>query len=247
MGVLVAIAALCVVGGVLANESRPSRGRVGAEAEAMTSALERVADVDAWRRTGAVSFGFLGQHEHLWDRERRFVRIRWGGREAQLPLEGGRAVLRVDGHDVVATDERRAMREKAFAMFYNDAFWLVPFEKLRDEGVTRSVVTRHGRPALLVEYASGGTTPGDAYVWMPARDGHDLRWAMFVKVLPIGGIEVGWTGWRTLSTGARVATRRRNAAFDVAMIDHPRGAATLRELVGDEDPFADLVRANASR
>lgn len=211
----------------------------------MTLELERLANVDAWHRTGAVSFRFLGGHDYLWDRERQFVRIRWGDREAQLPLLGGRSILRDEGQELRDTDARRAMRDRALAMFFNDSFWLVPFEKLRDDGVTRSVISRDGRDALLVEFASGGVTPGDAYVFMPPREGRSLRWAMFVKVLPIGGIEVAWDDWRSLSTGARVATRRSNGFASFPMIDDARGAATLRELVGDDDPFAALVRANA--
>jgi hypothetical protein len=245
--VLLGLPLVCLVSGLIAHEPRPHTGRTGAAAEALTAYFESEAGIDGWRRTGAIAFDFGTGHHYLWDRERQLVRVRFGDAEVQLPLAGGRAILRRGGREVRGRDARVALREKAMKFFINDAFWLNPIENFRDEGVRRSVIERHGRDALLVEFTSGGLTPGDAYVWMPARGDEPMRWAMFVSVLPIGGIENTWEGWVTLPTGARVAPRHGNAVVTIDLIRNVRGARTLGELVPGRDPFAALVRANAPR
>lgn len=246
LGVLLGIVLVCAISGFLAHESRPRRGRMGDDAEALTRYFEDAAGGDAWTRTGAVSFRFVGGHEYLWDRERQFVRVKWRDYEVQLPLAGGAAVIRDDGRDVRDQDDRRDLRERAYRMFLNDSFWLNPFEHLRDEGVVRSVIQREGRDVLLVEFTSGGVTPGDAYVFMPRMQGSPMRWAMWVSVLPIGGIETTWEYWQTLETGAKVARWHGKGGLGFVMIDGARAAPTLRDLVGASDPFADLARANPS-
>lgn len=244
-GLLTTMVLACTVSAFVVNEPRPSRGRTGAEAEQLTQALERTARVDAWARTGAVAFEWVGRHRYLWDRTRHLIRVRWSDIEVQLPLDGGRAIIRRGGRDVGDHQERVALRDEALAFFFNDSFWLNPFEKLRDAAATRSAIRRHGHEALLVEYASGGATPGDAYVFMPAERGKPVRWAMFVQVLPIGGVENTWESWVTLSTGARVARRHGNGRISFQLVSNVRGAATLAELEPDGDPFAELMQGLA--
>lgn len=248
LAVLLGLVLVCLVTGFIAHEKRPERGRTGADAEALTRYFEDAAGGDAWSRTGAVSFRFLGGHRYLWDRERDFVRVSFRDYEVQIPLNGGTAIVREDGRDVRDADDRRELRERAYRYFLNDTFWLNPFEHLRDPGTVRSVIRRGGRDVLLVEFTSGGMTPGDAYVFMPRVPGENpMRWAMWVSALPIGGVENTWEFWQTLSTGAKVSRWHAKSGLGFVFIEDAEGAATLRDLVGPTDPFADLVRANPPR
>ena len=54
---------------------------------------------------------------------------------------------------------------KAWNIFNNDSFWLVAPHKLFENGVLRSIQKVDGKDALLVKYTTGGSTPGDSYLW----------------------------------------------------------------------------------
>lgn len=240
-GVLVALVLLVLGLGLVLDEPRPV-GVPGPEAEALAQRMERAARIDAWERTGAVAFEF-GGHRYLWDRRRELVEVRFDDRVVKLPQRGGRAVILRGGRPVTEAAERIETRERAVRYFVNDSFWLNPVAKLREPGVVLSAATHHGRRGLLVSYTSGGVTPGDAYFWTLGPDGTPERWAMWVSVLPIGGVETTWEGWTTLPTGARIALRHANGPFSAELVSHVRAATDLGALVPGPDPFADLLAA----
>ena len=220
-------------------ERRPS-GTAGPAAEALAHRLLAAVDREAWQRTGAVRWTFRGDRDHLWDRRRGLARVRWGEIEALLDLTT-RAGIAYDGGREVTGDRAAKLVAKAFARWTNDSFWLNPVVKIFDAGTERGLVRLDdGSEALLVEYTSGGLTPGDAYLWIPGANGLPVAWKMWTSNLPRGGVRASWEGWVTLATGARVATTHKLALGKVA-IDGLAGAATLAELEPGTDPFAALV------
>jgi hypothetical protein len=62
---------------------------------------------------------------------------------------------------------------------------------------------------------------------------------MWVSIVPIGGLEVSWEGWVTLSTGAKISTRHRWGPVELALTD-VAAAPTLDALMPGSDPFAEL-------
>ena len=244
-GGALAIVALILTGAfVVLDEPRP-RGVSPEEGEVLTDAMWSALGGAGWERTGAIrwTFGPSGAR-HLWDRERNWARVRWDDVEVQVALdEPSRGVVTRGGRPLSGDEAREIVRE-GWARWVNDSFWLAAPFKARDRGTTRSVVRLEGDDALLVEYASGGVTPGDAYLWLLAEDGTPRAWRMWVSVLPLGGLETSWEGWVTLPTGARIATRHALGPFTMEMAD-VEGAATLAELEPGEDPFASLAAALA--
>ncbi len=242
---LAAVLALVVVGlataGVALNAPRPELV-AEADAEALADRMLQAVDAEAWARTGAVTWVFAGRNQHLWDRARGLARVSWGdtvvlvdlGKQVGRATRGGEPVEGRAGERLVA---------KAYAAWVNDSFWLNPVVKCRDEGTSRAVARLEGedagRQGLLVSYASGGLTPGDAYLWLLGPDGTPEAWRMWVSVIPIGGVRASWEGWTTLSTGARVSTLHRLGPMSLE-ITELAGAETLSSLVPGEDPFAPL-------
>lgn len=217
-------------------EPRPE-GAAGPEAEALAARIEAAVDLDAWARTGAVTFRVFG-HRYLWDRERALVRFEDGRgvvlTEAWRPM--GRAFR--DGVEVGGDWKDRRV-ERAYRNFVNAAWWAFAPLKLHDEGAVRAVVDGPTGPALLVGYPTGGVTPGDAYRWEVGPDGLPVAFSLWTQRLPLPGARFTWEGWQTLSTGARVATRHRWGPLVLSITDLA-GAPTLEQLAPGPDPFAPM-------
>lgn len=238
-GALLALLGLALLAGLAAEwDARPS-GEAGPAAEALAARLEAAVDVAAWRRTGAVRWTFAGVNEHLWDRRRGLARVASGERRVLLRLkdQSGRAWR---GETELSGAERDAALQWAWAAWCNDSFWLNPLAKLRDGGVELKRCQLEGREALLVQYGSGGVTPGDAYGWLLGEDGLPERWKMWVSIIPIPGVDATWEGWVTLETGAKIATEHRLLGGLNLALSEVAGAASLSELVSGPDPFAPL-------
>lgn len=241
-GLVVLLVGGVVVGLAALHEPLPE-GRTDCGADEALRSMIAAVDGAAWERTGAVQWSFSGRNDHLWDRQRHLARVVSGDRTVLVDLttRNGRAW---DGGQELQGSARDAALDAAWAAWANDSFWLNPIVKAFDEGTTRRCVQlADGRDAYLVRYASGGVTPGDAYAWVPGGEaGRPAGWTMWVGILPIGGVETGFTDWVQLDTGAWVATEHPLAWFDgvsVSLSD-VRGAATLVELTGGDDPFAPL-------
>lgn len=234
------IAAAVVVLGVTAfagavHRPRPA-GERGPEAEALARRMIDAVDGAAWERTGAVRWTFAGQHQHLWDRRRGLARVRWG--DVEVLLHAGRPVGRAWRGDArVGGEAEQALVRKAHEAWINDSFWLNPVVKAFDPGTQRA---RTG-DALLVSYTSGGSTPGDAYLWELGPDGRPIAWRMWVSILPLGGVRATWEGWTQLDTGAWVSTDHRILGAIPLRLTDVAGAATLDALEPGPDPFARLL------
>ncbi|MEM1203668.1 MAG: hypothetical protein AAGN66_10605 [Acidobacteriota bacterium] len=236
---------LALVGGCITlrvlDKPRP-QAEVGPQADATAERMMAAVDVEAWQRTGAVTWDFGGRQQHLWDRQRQLSRVRWGDHEVLLDLTTRRGVARTGGEAVegAAADE---LLEAAWSHWCNDSFWLNPIAKLFDDGTERGLVDGE-EGGLLVTYSSGGVTPGDAYLWQLGENDLPTAWRMWTQILPVDGVRASWDDWIDLDTGAKVATRHKTPLFELVLSD-VRGAATLGELEPGDDPFAPLTALSA--
>lgn len=225
---------------VALSKSRPSTGLRGEPAETFADRIRGAVAMDAWADTGAVRFTFAGRNTHLWDRRRKLSRVQWGNVTVlqRLDQRVGRAFR---GDREVHGKERARLVQKAWEAHINDTFWLQPFANIANDDVKTSIVELGGVRGLLVEYGSGGVTPGDAYWWeVDAATGRPVAWRMWVQVIPIGGVRASWEGWTELPTGAWVATDHALGPIRLKLTD-VAGARTLEELEGADDPFDPLV------
>ncbi len=62
---------------------------------------------------------------------------------------------------------------------------------------------------------------------------------MWVKIVPVGGLEVSWEGWKTLSTGAKVSSLHKSV-ITLELKDIKAAADLMTLLAGKEDPFSAL-------
>ena len=213
---------------ILYHESLPE-GKEGPEAEAMADRMLEAVNADAWSEVRYLSWGFPRGHDFVWDRQRNKVQVEWDDHRAQLDAETGKGLVFEKGEPVLGTDADETLKT-AQNYFWNDSFWLLAFLKVRDPGTVRSVVDlENGEKGLLVTYQSGGSTPGDSYLWQLGPDGRPTSWKMWVNIIPIGGLEFTWENWKQTPNGAWYAPMHDGSLLDVE-ITNVRTANSLEEL-----------------
>ena len=191
------------------NEKLPVGVR-GEKAEALAQKMIQAVDKTAWDSTKYISWTSRAGNTIVWDKQRNLAQVEWKNNKVLLDIYKLSGKVFENQTEITDTKKGAESLQKAYKIFINDAFWLNPVVKIYDEGVTRSLVTlADGREGLLVSYASGGVTPGDSYLWLVDENGLPTAWKMWVKILPIGGIEFSWADWKTLPTGAKVATMHK--------------------------------------
>ncbi len=235
MGYIILALIVLVVGAIFFMSEKEPVGTNPAEADALAKKMLIATNHEAWDSTRFVSWEFMGVHNYLWDKKENVVQVNWGENEVVLNTKTMDAKVTVAGV-AVEGDKKEKLKNKAWGFFCNDSFWLNPISKAFDPGTERSLVTlKDGRKGLKVKYTGGGVTPGDSYVWILDENNKPIAWKMWVKIIPIGGIENTWEGWKELSTGALVSTVHKN--FIPMELKNVKGAMTLEEMGVQTNPF----------
>ncbi|WP_298516333.1 hypothetical protein [uncultured Kordia sp.] len=199
------------------NEPLP-KGTEGAEANAMATKMLAALNHDAYQNTRYLSWTFRGNHHYVWDKDQYKVDVSWSHIKVNLNLKTpNTSTVTVDDKKITG-EEQSDYIKKALAFFNNDSFWLVAPYKVFDEGVTRSIATnKSGEKGLLVTYNSGGTTPGDSYLWFLDENGRPKGYQMWVAILPIGGLYASWDHWKTTDTGIQLSELHTLLILDVKL------------------------------
>lgn len=205
-----------VVSGWIAHQPLP-QGTSGPAADALARKMETALNKAAWDTTRYVRWSFRGVHNYVWDRQTDWVEVTWDDYRVLLHTTDRTGRVYENGQ-LITDSAAEPLLESAWSYFANDSFWLVAPYKAFDPGTTRELVTQpDGEESLLVSYTSGGVTPGDSYLWLLEPDGRPRAWQMWVGIIPIGGLEVAWSGWQTTTTGAVLASTHPAALFTLEL------------------------------
>ncbi|WP_204345798.1 hypothetical protein [Psychroserpens algicola] len=201
------------------NEDLPT-GTEGKEAHQLATKMLNALDYEAYKATDYIEFTFKKRHHFKWHKTNNTCEVYWKNIKVNLDLQDH------DTSEVFLSEERYTGEDaedyinKAVDLFNNDTFWLVAPYKVLDDGVERRLVTtKNGKEALLVTYTSGGSTPGDSYLWHLDDSGKPLSYQMWVDILPIDGLEASWQDWTTTTTGAQLPTFHKFFFFGLEIDD----------------------------
>ncbi|WP_339694034.1 hypothetical protein [uncultured Roseivirga sp.] len=188
---------------LIKNESLP-QGTDGPEADNLTLEMMESLNKSAWDTTSEVSWTFKGIHHYEWNRTENSVLVKWDENEVLLNTVNQTGV--VIHPEKIREEGKEKLIKQAFGYFNNDSFWLCAPFKAFDPGTERSLVTfKDGREGLKITYTSGGSTPGDSYVWILDDNHKPKSVKMWVSILPLGGMEFTWESYLTLKSGAMIA------------------------------------------
>lgn len=238
MAVLVVAAIVTVK---LGSKSYPE-GRSGPEAEALAQEVLVAIKHDKLDNTGWVSWMFPGGHAYVWDVQRNYARISYGDTEVLMDLDHQTGSATTDGQSL-AGDKLDAALTKAWSIWCNDSWWLIAPHKIMDPGTSRAIVDisdRHpGHRGLLVQYAGGGVTPDDAYLWIIDDAGLPTGYEMWVEIIPVKGLYASWENYQALHSGAMVSAEHDLGAMRTGL-GPVKSAATFEGIGLDRDIFVNI-------
>ena len=87
--------------------------------------------------------------------------------------------------------------------------------KVFDAGTERRIVNYKNKDALLITYRSGGTTPGDSYLWILNEKFLPTSYKMWTSIIPICGISATWSDWKNTEAGIKLPTQHKLSLFGV--------------------------------
>lgn len=188
------------------NEDLPE-GTMGKEADALATKMLNALDYDSYKSTNYIEWTFRKKHHYKWQKDEQKCDVHWKEFKVELDFKDNSKSKTYVHNFLVDGEQALELQEKAIAYFNNDSFWLVAPYKVFDEGTERRLVNLDdGTQALLVTYTSGGTTPGDSYLWILNEEGKPKCFKMWTTVLPIDGLEATWSDWTTTESGAQLPT-----------------------------------------
>lgn len=195
---------------VVFNKDLPE-GQSGPKADAMAEKMLNAINHEAYQNTRFIEWSFAGgAHHYKWDKVRGHVEVKWDDYIVDLNLKDTSRSIVIKENTRLSAKESRDLWNTAWDYFNNDSFWLVAPFKIFDEGTERSIVQlEDGSKRLFVSYNSGGTTPGDRYLWKLNSNGFPESYQMWVKIIPVGGIEATWNDWQVMESGVFLPTTHK--------------------------------------
>lgn len=191
------------------NESLPL-GKKGKEADALASKMLQAINNEAYKNTEIIEWNFTGNHYYKWKKKENIVEVSWDDNKVILHTTAPEKSVVYDNNLLV---ENQETIKQAIDLFNNDSFWVVAPYKIFDPGTERSIVNYEGKEALLITYNSGGTTPGDSYLWILDETYMPVAFKMWTKIIPIGGVYATWDDWKTTESGIKLPKSHKLSLF----------------------------------
>ena len=203
IGVLIAI--IIVATGIyyIANTEALPKGVQGKEAEELAEKMMSAINKRAFDATEILEWSFRGKHHYVWRKKEGLVDVSWDSTLVTVNL--------TDYSKSIGTSSE--LIETAINFFNNDSFWLVAPFKVFNDGVERSIVKVDGKDALLIKYTSGGTTPGDSYLWILDENYVPVSFKMWTQIIPIGGVSATWNDLITTDSGIKLPSSHTLSLF----------------------------------
>ncbi|MCB4809071.1 hypothetical protein LG651_12505 [Tamlana sp. 62-3] len=188
------------------NEDLPA-GKQGKQADALATKMLKTLNYQAYKNTDYIEWTFKKRHHFNWDKKNNICDVFWRNNKVILNFNNLSKSKAYTNNIPQSGENATKLIKKATTLFNNDSFWLVAPFKVFDDGVERRLVkTETNGDALLVSYTSGGSTPGDSYLWIFDENGKPKAFKIWASILPIKGLEASWSDWKTTETGAELPT-----------------------------------------
>lgn len=212
LGVIIALGFITYL---IYNEPLPT-GEKGPKADQLADKMLTAINHEAYKNTRFIEWSMVGRHFYKWDKQLHKVEVKWDENTVILYPNTPKKNEIIEPKNL-SENKKGKLFKTATDYFNNDSFWLIAPHKVYDPGVERRLVNYNNQDALLVTYTSGGSTPGDSYLWILDENGLPTSFKLWVSVLPIGGIEATWEDWKTMESGLPLAQTHEILSFKLDM------------------------------
>ncbi len=178
-------------------------GIQGKEADMLANRMMKAMNKRAFDNTEILEWSFRGKHHYKWKKQEGIVEVLWDDNKVILDLN----------ENSKSKGQSPALIKIAHDFFNNDSFWLVAPYKVFDNGTERSIVKYNDKNALMVKYTSGGSTPGDSYLWILDSTYTPIAFKMWTQIIPIGGVSASWNNLTTAASGIKLPTKHKLSLF----------------------------------
>ncbi|MGB5981755.1 MAG: hypothetical protein WBG46_06390 [Nonlabens sp.] len=214
--VLIAILIIAFLGLKLYFDVEIPSGIKGVKATALAIKIQDAINADALSDMDSISWTFRETNHYMWRPSQTSVDVRWDDKLVQLQTEKPLISKAFENGTELTGDEREDAIEYAQSNFNNDSFWLIAPFKIRDVGTELEYIAEN---ELLVRYKSGGTTPGDVYVWQVDENFLPKSFKMWVDIIPLDGIQANWNDWYETSAGFMLPKSRDIYGIEIPLTD----------------------------
>lgn len=192
------------------NEKLP-QGTLGKEADALAIKMFNAINHEAFENTEYLEWSFRNKHHYQWHKNKGFVFVSWDENKVKLYPNSVEKSTLLKG-DKSKTDK---LIKTALDYFNNDSFWLIAPYKIFDKGTERRLVTYENKDALLITYTTGGSTPGDSYLWILDSNYLPIAFKMWTKIIPIGGVAATWDDTLVSESGILIPKSHQLSLFNL--------------------------------
>ena len=195
------------------NEKLPE-GKQGTEADALANKMLKALNYEAYKSVEILEWSFREKHFYSWNKQENTVKVIWDGNTVLLNTVNPKESKYLSGDN---SSNEKNLIQNATDFFNNDSFWLVAPYKVFDNGVERRLVNYNDKEALLVTYTSGGSTPGDSYLWILDENGMPTDYKMWTSLIPVGGVAATWNEWKTTDAGIKLPKTHTLSLFGMVL------------------------------
>lgn len=201
------------------NEALPN-GIKGPQADSLAIKMMNALNYNDYKNTEYLEWTFKKRHHYKWKKSENSCNVYWKEFKVDLDLSDYSMSKAYVHNFEVDGNQADNLIKKAVNYFNNDSFWLVAPFKVFDEGTERRLVTLDsGENAFLVTYTTGGSTPGDSYLWILDKDYKPTSFKMWVSVIPIKGLSASWENYITTQSGTILASFHRLLFLGIDLTD----------------------------
>lgn len=167
-----------------------------------------------------IHWTFRGVNRYEWKLQQNMVDVYWDDYRVSYQTQyPDISIAFKNGVRLQRGTERDEAIAYAAQNFNNDSFWVIAPHKIMDPGTTRELIEEDGKQKLLVTYTSGGSTPGDSYLWEVDANYQPIAFKMWVQIIPLDGIEAQWQNWEMTDGGFPLSRKRTLFGIEIPVTD----------------------------
>jgi hypothetical protein len=189
------------------NDAIP-QGETGKPADELAYKMLDAINHQEFTETKEIHWTFRGVNRYEWKLQQDLVEVFWEDYQVSLQTKNPDQSLAYLNNKEMKGEVKKEAIAYATKNFNNDSFWLIAPHKVFDNGTKRELIKENGQQKLLVTYSSGGTTPGDSYLWELDENLQPVTMKMWVKIIPLDGLEAQWTNWEMTEAGFPLPEQR---------------------------------------